>query len=207
MALFCHKITLGFVSFHLADTTQHFSGKDWAFVVSINFYMCLLQWYASHCHLCLSLSLCSWTVLRWWPLYMIISLLIWKPPDSVYCNQLTNSFLYLLMILLLPAHCIIYSEHVNFPLKKSLHCSNIQAQTSQLAAVFYSHNWTLGDLCIKPFPISPELLHKATLMDMGISLSCRIRERWRLWVSYRCLFCWFFFVCFFYEWNIQLYLQ
>lgn len=145
-----------------------------------------------HCHLCLSLSLCSWTVLRWWPLYMIISLLIWKPPDSVYCNQLTNSFLYLVMILLLPVHCIVYSEHVNFPLKKSLHCSNIQAQTSQLAAVFYSHKWTLGDLCIKPFPISPELLHKATLMDMGISLSCRIRKRWRLWVSYRYLFCWFF---------------
>lgn len=71
-------------------------------------------------------------------------------------------------------------------------CLALQQHSSSdplLAAVFDSHDWTLGDLCIQPSPLHPELLPKVTLMKTDIILRCRIRrKRWgisRLWISYR----------------------
>lgn len=118
-------------------------------------------------------------------LYVVILLLIIKPPDSVYHMLQTNSFPCFLMYLFLPVPCTIYYKWLNFPLKML----SLQQHSSLdvfLAAVFNSHNWTLGDLCIQPSPIHPELLPKVSLMNAGIILWCRIRRRkWgtsRLWI-------------------------
>lgn len=133
-------------------------------------------------------------------LYVVI-LLISKPPDCVYYILQTNSFPGFLMCPLLPAPCTIYCEWLNFPLK-TLALQQHSSSDLLLTAVFDSHDWTLGDLCIQPSPINPELLPKVTLMNTGIILWCRIRRRkWgtsRLWISYRQLF----FLFFFYECNV-----
>lgn len=130
-------------------------------------------------------------------------MLISKPPDSVYCILQTNSFPCFLMYLLLPAPCTIYCERLNF-LLKILALQQHWSSDLLLAAVFASCDWTLGDLCIQPSPINPELLPKVTLMNIGIILWCRTgRRRWgtpRLWISCRHLFFLLFF--FFYECNI-----
>lgn len=218
VALFCHKITLGIVFFHLANTCQHnISLEKTEFFVSITFYMCLLQWSAMLLQALHALFL-PFPVLIWQPgghlTYMVISLLILLLISWQFILQSAKQLISLLIdefALACALHHLLWT--CEFSTEKSLHCSNIQAQTSRFYiiqpqlyyTVLYSHNWIVGDLCIQPSAIDSELLHKVTLMDMGISLSCRIRKKRlrtsRLGISYRCPFCWFF-VCFFYEWNI-----
>lgn len=76
--------------------------------------MHLLQW----CAMLLQALVCfplPFPVFIVW--YVVTSLLISKPPDSVCCNLQTNSFPCFLMCLLLSAPRTIYCEWLNLPLE------------------------------------------------------------------------------------------